>query len=128
MNNPINRGQYRILNQELEIPLLRIVGDDIIKEFNLKEEDVKTLFNVQLEYVKNVPFDDVRMIKNNYYVKSIHSFIFVPTLADTLFDGRRIFEVELSLSNELEQIFERKIYEADPLYKLWNYFKSFLFS
>ena len=128
MNNPINRRQYRILNQELEIPLLRIVGDDIIKEFNLKEEDVKTLFNVQLEYVKNVPFDDVRMIKKNYYVKSIHSFIFVPTLADTLFDGRRIFEVELSLSNELEQIFERKIYEADPLYKLWNYFKSFLFS
>ena len=123
-----NKGQYRILNQELEIPLLRIVGDDIIKEFNLKEEDVKTLFNVQLEYVKNVPFDDIRMIKKNYYVRSIHSFIFVPTLADTLFDGRRIFEVELSLSNELEQIFERKIYEADPLYKLWNYFKSFLFS
>ena len=128
MNNPINRRQYRILNQELEIPLLRIVGDDIIKEFNLKEEDVKTLFNVQLEYVKNVPFDDIRMIKKNYYVRSIHSFIFIPTLADTLFDGRRIFEVELSLSNELEQIFERKIYEADPLYKLWNYFKSFLFS
>ena len=128
MNNPINRGQYKILNQELEIPLLRIVGDDIIKEFNLKEEDVKTLFNVQLEYVKNVPFDDIRMIKKNCYVRSIHSFIFVPTLADTLFDGRRIFEVELSLSNELEQIFERKIYEADPLYKLWNYFKSFLFS
>jgi len=123
-----NKGQYRILNNEIEIPLLRIVGDDIIKEFNLKEEDVKTLFNVQLEYVKNVPFDDIRTIKKNYYVKSIHSFIFVPTLADTLFDGRRIFEVELSLSNELEQIFEQKIRDADPLRKIWEYFKSFLFS
>ena len=123
-----NKGQYRILNNEIEIPLLRIVGDDIIKEFNLKEEDVKTLFNVQLEYVKNVAFEDIRMIKKNYYVKSIHSFIFVPTLADTLFDGRRIFEVELSLSNELEQIFEQKIRDADPLRKIWEYFKSFLFS
>ena len=123
-----NKGQYRILNNEIEIPLLRIVGDDIIKEFNLQEEDVKTLFNVQLEYVKNVAFEDIRMIKKNYYVKSIHSFIFVPTLADTLFDGRRIFEVELSLSNELEQIFEQKIRDADPLRKIWEYFKSFLFS
>ncbi len=123
-----NKGQYRILNNEIEIPLMRIVGDDIIKEFDLKKEEIKTLFNVQLEYVKNVPFEDIRMIKSNYYVRSIHSFIFVPTLANTLFGGRRIFEVELSLSNELEQIWEQKIQEADPLRKIWEYFKSLLFS
>ena len=126
-----SKGRYELLN-EYVLPLLNIekIGDtngnpknDIsITKANKIEPN---RFNIEIEYCpRGLPFDDINSIDRNYYVKSIHSFVFLKPI-DCNGTFRRIFEVPSDLAEELEEAFDIRLRKASISYELrvlWDRF------
>ena len=105
-----NRGKYKILDQ-VDIPLLRITKDEkqLISEAHRIEAHNWTM---NIEYCpEGLPVDDLNKIKKNYYIKSIHSFVFKNPI-----NNRRIFEVEPKTAIELEYNFEQRLKQTSLRY------------
>lgn len=112
-------NQYELLNEYI-IPLIGISKNEGIYNSSNNSGNLDTnsnIFNLQIEYYpgSGLPFNDLREIDTNYYIKSIHSFVFAkPIKANDRFI--RIFEVPSDLAEELEHAFEYRLNQASLIY------------
>jgi hypothetical protein len=104
------------------MPLLNINKKDGIQAVNRIE---KNNFNIEITYWNRggLPFNDLYNIDKNYYIKSLHAFVFCKPI-DCDGTMRRIFEVPSDLAEELEHNFEYRLRMADPFHKFYKWVMS----